>query len=169
MTASALPPALRLSGITRSFPGVLALSDVTFEVAAGSCHALCGENGAGKSTVGRIAAGIHAPDAGELQVFGRTARFSGPRAALQAGIGMVHQELAFCDNLTVAENLCLGALPRRGPFLSRAQLRRRARDMLALIEARELDAPNPQRPRAIIRERRIWGGETYPRLGDGVL
>src|SRR6185436_18189620 len=100
--------------ISKRFPGARALDDVTFDVAPGSCHALCGENGAGKSTLGKILAGIEEPDAGELLVDGRAVSFADPRDALAAGIGMVHQELAFCENLSVAENLCMGALPRRG-------------------------------------------------------
>ncbi|HET7747442.1 MAG TPA: ATP-binding cassette domain-containing protein, partial [Vicinamibacteria bacterium] len=132
---SAAVPALRLEGITRSFPGVLALHEVGLEVAAGSCHALCGENGAGKSTLGRIVAGIYAPDRGTLSVFGRPVRFQGPRDALRAGIAIVHQELAFCENLAVAENLCLGALPARRGFLSRRLLGEQAARMLAVIQA----------------------------------
>ena len=128
-------PIVRFEGVAKRFPGVLALSDVGFEVGPGSCHALCGENGAGKSTLGKILAGIHSLDEGRILVEGRPVRFQGPRAALAAGIGMVHQELAFCENLSVAENLCLAALPARGPFLSRPEMRRRAAEMLAAIEA----------------------------------
>src|SRR5919199_6616609 len=106
-------PAVRFDRITKRFPEVLALSDVSLDIAAGGCHALCGENGAGKSTLGKILAGIYAPDEGRLFVRGREVRFEGPRDALAAGVGMVHQELAFCENLSVAENLCLSALPRR--------------------------------------------------------
>ena len=83
-------PAVRFEKITRRFPGVQALSDVSLEIAAGSCHALCGENGAGKSTLGKILAGIHKPDAGRLFVHGREANFDSPRDALAAGVGMVH-------------------------------------------------------------------------------
>ena len=101
----------------------------------GSCHALCGENGAGKSTLGKILAGIEQPDAGEIAVDGRVVSFEDPRDALAAGIGMVHQELAFCENLSVAENLCLGDLPARGLFVSRAEMETRARAMLDAIEA----------------------------------
>src|SRR5437764_1630984 len=107
-------PAVRFEGISKRFPGARALDSITFEIAAGSCHALCGENGAGKSTLGKIIAGIHAPDGGRLLVHGREVHFEGPRDALAAGVGMVHQELAFCDNLSVAENLCLSDLPSRG-------------------------------------------------------
>ena len=129
------PVAIRLQHIVKRFPGVVALDDVGVEVRAGSCHALCGENGAGKSTLGKIVAGVYAPDSGDLEIFGRSVRFGGPAEALAAGIGMVHQELAFCDNLTVAENLCLEALPRSGPFVSRPRMRRRAAEMLAAIGA----------------------------------
>ncbi|MBX7186848.1 MAG: sugar ABC transporter ATP-binding protein [Vicinamibacteria bacterium] len=127
--------ALRFVGVSRTFPGVRALHDVSFAIASGSVHALCGENGAGKSTLGKILAGIHAPDAGHIEVFGEAVRFGSPREALARGIGMVHQELSFCENLSVAENLCLGALPARRFFVDRAAMRARARDMLASIES----------------------------------
>src|SRR6185436_10091837 len=132
-------PAVRFEGISKSFPGVVALQDVSFEVEAGACHALCGENGAGKSTLGRILAGIHAPDAGRLLISGQELAFDSPRDARAKGIAIVHQELAFCENLSVAENLCLGSLPARGPFLSRSELLRRAEEKLSLIGA-ALDA-----------------------------
>ena len=128
-------PAVRFEGIVKNFPGVAALDRVSFDIAAGSCHALCGENGAGKSTLGKILAGIYAPDEGRVVIFGRPVRFTNPAEALEAGIGMVHQELAFCENLSVAENLCLEALPRRGLFVSRSEMERRAAEMLAAIDA----------------------------------
>jgi len=126
--------AVRFEGISKFFPGVQALSDVTLEVASGSCHALCGENGAGKSTLGKILSGIYMPDGGRLFVHGREVHFDSPRDALAAGVGMVHQELAFCDNLSVAENLCLGALPSRRGLVVRDEMERRARTMLAEID-----------------------------------
>ena len=128
-------PAVRFENVTKRFPGALALSDVTLEVAAGACHALCGENGAGKSTLGKLLAGIHAPDAGRVVIHGTPVRFGGPRDALAAGVGVVHQELAFCPNLSVAENLCLGALPTRRGFLSVIEMEKRAEAMLAEIGA----------------------------------
>ncbi|MGH9374284.1 MAG: sugar ABC transporter ATP-binding protein, partial [Vicinamibacterales bacterium] len=123
-------PAVTFERITKRFPGALALDDVSFSVAAGSCHALCGENGAGKSTLGKILAGLHRPDGGRLLVAGHPVDFAGPEHALAAGIGIVHQELAFCENMTVAENLCLGALPSNGPFISRHETDSRARALL---------------------------------------
>ena len=110
---------------------MVALRDVSFDVAAGSCHAICGENGAGKSTLGRILAGVHRADDGGVEIDGTFVRFTSPRAALAAGVAMVHQELAFCDNLTVADNLCLGRLPRRFGVIDERALRQRA---LALLE-----------------------------------
>ena len=128
-------PAVRFEGVSKRFPGARALDDVSFDVAAGSCHALCGENGAGKSTLGKILAGIHSPDAGRIVLFGQPVAFSGPEQALAAGVGMVHQELAFCENLSVAENLCLGSLPASRGFVDRTEMRQRAERMLAAIDA----------------------------------
>ena len=127
---------IQFKGIGKRFPGVQALRDVSFDVARGSCHALCGENGAGKSTLGKILAGIYTPDEGELIVDGKAARFGSPSDAMAAGIGIVHQELAFCENLTVAENLCLGQLPARATFVSRREMLRCARESLAAIQAK---------------------------------
>ena len=131
-----MTPAVHFRGVTKRFPGVQALTDVTFEIAPGACHALCGENGAGKSTLGKLLAGIHRPDEGGVEVGGREVRFSGPRDALAAGVGMVHQELAFCENLSVAENLCLGDLPTRRGLLTRRAMTARAEAMLARIGVR---------------------------------
>ena len=129
-------PAVRFRGIGKAFPGVRALDGVTLDIARGSCHALVGENGAGKSTLGKILAGIYVPDEGTLEVAGRPVRFRAPRDALQAGIGMVHQELLFCENLTVAENLCLGRFPARGPLLDRGRMTELARQWLSELNAR---------------------------------
>src|SRR5438132_332585 len=104
---------LSFKNITKRFPGVLALDRVTFEVKRGSCHALIGENGAGKSTIGKILAGVFTPDEGQILLDDKEIHPSTPLIARQLGIAMVHQELAFCPNLTVAENLCLGELPRK--------------------------------------------------------
>jgi ABC-type sugar transport system ATPase subunit len=127
-------PAVRFDGITKRFPGVVALDRVSFDIAPGSCHALCGENGAGKSTLGKLLAGIHEPDQGRILIAGQPVRFTGPTDALASGVAMVHQELAFCENLSVAENLCLGALPARRGFVSKRELWRRAEAMLTPIE-----------------------------------
>ncbi len=124
---------ISVSGITKRFPGVTALEGVTFEIAPGACHALCGENGAGKSTLGKILAGILRPDEGTISIDGAPMRFASPSDALASGVAMVHQELSFCDNLTVAENLCLGSMPARAGFVSFDHMRRRARQILEPI------------------------------------
>lgn len=123
-------PRVRFAGVTKRFAGIVALRDVSFDVAPGSCHAICGENGAGKSTLGRILAGVHRADAGVVEVDGTPVNFSSPREALAAGVAMVHQELAFCDNLTVGDNLCLRHLPRRFGLVDQQALRRRALELL---------------------------------------
>src|SRR6267154_953475 len=128
-------PFLSFRSITKRFPGVLALDGVSFEVERGSCHALVGENGAGKSTLGKILAGVYVTDEGEIRLDGKPVHAADPLAARKLGIAMVHQELAFCPNLSVAENLCLGDLPRRAGFLDRKRLREQARSMLREIEA----------------------------------
>jgi ABC-type sugar transport system ATPase subunit len=124
---------LEFHNITKRFPGVLALDGVGFTIERGTCHALIGENGAGKSTLGKILAGVYTADGGEIRLDGRVIHPTSPLAARALGIAMVHQELAFCPNLSVAENLCLGDLPRRAGFVKKTELRERARAMLATI------------------------------------
>jgi ABC-type sugar transport system ATPase subunit len=135
---------LSFTGVTKRFPGVLALDGVSFEVERGSCHALIGENGAGKSTLGKILAGVYTADSGEMVFDGKPIHPANPLAARRLGIAMVHQELAFCPNLSVAENLCLGDLPRNRltGWLDRGRMREQARTMLAEIEA-DLDVDQP--------------------------
>ncbi|HUS36194.1 MAG TPA: sugar ABC transporter ATP-binding protein [Verrucomicrobiae bacterium] len=128
-------PVLEFQNITKRFPGVLALDNVSLSIEPGHCHALIGENGAGKSTLGKILAGVYTADSGHILLDGHVINPADPLAARRLGIAMVHQELAFCPNLTVAENLCLGELPK---FLARVDysaMRQRARGMLEQIEA----------------------------------
>ncbi|MBN2491019.1 MAG: sugar ABC transporter ATP-binding protein [Planctomycetes bacterium] len=138
----AAEPLIRFEHISKAFGGVQALAGVSFDVAAGSTHALMGENGAGKTTLGNILGGIHRPGQGRVVFAGRTADFHEPRDALRQGVAIVHQELAFCPDLTVAENLCLGDLPRRGLLVDRAALRARARARLGRIGV-DLDVDQP--------------------------
>jgi ABC-type sugar transport system ATPase subunit len=150
-------PVVGFERVTKRFPGVLALDAVSLDVGAGSCHALCGENGAGKSTLGKILAGIYSIDSGRVLVNGEPVRFSGPRDALDAGIGMVHQELAFCSNLSVAENLCLGSMPARRGFVSRATTTRRAEEMLDQIGL-SLDVRQPLAELSIAHQQMVQIG-----------
>jgi general nucleoside transport system ATP-binding protein len=102
-------PAVELRGITKRFPGVVANHDVFVSVQRGSIHAIIGENGAGKSTLMKILYGMQRPDEGEILIDGEPVRFTSPQQAIQHGIGMVHQHFMLADNLTVLENVALGA------------------------------------------------------------
>ena len=104
---------VRMTGIGKSFPGVMALRGARFDLRAGEVHALMGENGAGKSTLMKVLAGIYRPDAGAIEVGGAEATLDGPRAAQAQGIGIIHQELALMNDLTVAQNIFIGREPRR--------------------------------------------------------
>jgi simple sugar transport system ATP-binding protein len=102
-------PVVELRGITKRFPGVVANSDVNLTVLAGEVHAVCGENGAGKSTLMKILYGMQQPDEGTISINGKEIRLRNPQDAIRAGIGMVHQHFMLADNLTVRENVLLGA------------------------------------------------------------
>ncbi|MCP4381925.1 MAG: sugar ABC transporter ATP-binding protein, partial [Hyphomicrobiales bacterium] len=104
-------PLLELVGISKSFGGVQALRDVDFSLRAGEIHGLVGENGAGKSTLMKIIAGVHHDYQGVMRLDGEQVHFRSARAALDAGVGMVHQELSIAPDLTVAENVFLGSQP----------------------------------------------------------
>lgn len=106
-------PALRLENIVKTFPGVRALDGVSFAVMPGEVHALMGENGAGKSTLMKVLGGIYQPDEGQIIVSERQAQMASPLEAKANGIVFIHQELSLADELSVAENVYLGELPRR--------------------------------------------------------
>ena len=108
-----MAPAIELIGITKRFPGVIANENVDLTVEDGEIHAICGENGAGKSTLMKILYGMQAADEGTIRVMGQEVRFSSPTDAIAAGIGMVHQHFMLADQLTVLENVILGAEPTR--------------------------------------------------------
>ena len=128
-------PLIGFRGISKRFPGTVALQGVNFEVKAGACHALMGENGAGKSTLGKILAGIHRPDDGQIEIKGVAQHFKSPLDAQRAGVGIVHQELSFCPNLSVGENVCLSHLPNRGGRVDWSTLYQKAQGYLDEIGA----------------------------------
>jgi len=140
-----MAPLISVQDVSKSFPGVRALSRVRFELLAGEVHALVGENGAGKSTLMKILAGIYARDSGEVLYNGEPVSFASPRAAQMRGIGIIHQELQLMNHLTVAQNIFIGREPRGrlGIFLDEDRLNRQARDILAHMHL-NLD------PRAIV-------------------
>ncbi|HLY51859.1 MAG TPA: sugar ABC transporter ATP-binding protein, partial [Steroidobacteraceae bacterium] len=117
--------------VSKSFPGVRALDEVSILLKRGTVHALVGENGAGKSTLMRIIAGICTPDAGELRLEGKPVRCGSPREALACGIAMIHQELNLMPFMSVAENIWIGREPLNALGLVRhGELRRRTRALL---------------------------------------
>ena len=118
-------PVVELTGITKRFPGVVANRDVHLSVRAGEVHAVVGENGSGKSTLMKILYGMQRPDEGTISVRGEPVRFGNPGDAIAAGIGMVHQHFMLADNLTVLENVVLGAEPTRRGWLDSGAARRR--------------------------------------------
>jgi ABC-type sugar transport system ATPase subunit len=125
---------LKISGISKRFPGVQALQDVSFDVAKGSIHAVMGENGAGKSTLMQVIAGVYQPDTGTIEFAGETLHFNNPAEAQAKGIAIVYQELNLAPNLSIAENIFLGTEPRKTLwFLDRANLRAKAAEAMAQL------------------------------------
>ncbi len=114
---------VELAGLSRSFPGVKAVSDVTLSFEPGRLYALVGENGAGKTTLMRLLYGMLRPDSGEIHIDGRQIKMAGSQDAIAAGLGMVHQHFMLIDTLSVAENLVLGAEPLRRGFLDHGAAR----------------------------------------------
>src|SRR5262249_13062369 len=120
-------PLVRMEGIGKAFPGVVALDGVDFELLPGEVHALAGGNGSGKSTLVKILYGALQPDAGTIHVDGEAVSFSSPRHAIEHGIVAISQELTLAPTLTVAENVLMGRLPRRRGAIDWPSARRLAR------------------------------------------
>jgi len=134
--------AVQLTGIEKRFPGVIANHDVNLNVRRGTIHAIVGENGAGKSTLMKTLYGMHQPEAGTITVEGVQHKFKSPSDAIAAGIGMVHQHFMLADNLTVLENIVLGAEPTSRGVLRLGKARER---LQAIMESTgthvDLDLP----------------------------
>jgi ABC-type sugar transport system ATPase subunit len=125
---------LAFRGISKSFPGVKALDDVNLDVKRGEVHAIVGENGAGKSTLMKIAAGIYQPDSGQISLNGEPVQITSAQRALRLGIAMVPQELNLVPEMTVAENILLGAEPRKAlGVVDWQRLRQQACEILAAL------------------------------------
>ena len=105
---------LELNGITKRFGATTALDAVSVSFESGTVHGLCGENGAGKSTMGKVVTGVHQPDEGAITLRGNEVVVANPRRALEMGISMTHQETLFVPELTVTENVLMTTLPLRG-------------------------------------------------------
>lgn len=137
-------PILQLSNISKHFGPISALENISLSVAPGEVIGLMGDNGAGKSTLARIIAGNFVPSEGEMLFDGKVVRFQQAVEARRAGIEIVHQDLALCDNLTAAENVFLGREIRRGVwpllFLNQREMRRRAGLLFQELKSETLPA-----------------------------
>ena len=135
--ASALSSSiLEMRGISKTFPGVKALSNVQLSVAAGEVHALMGENGAGKSTLMKILSGAYQADpGGEIRVAGMPMKANGPIEAREAGVSIIYQELALAPNLTVAENIYINREPRRAGLIDRGAMNEGSKGVLQRLGA----------------------------------
>jgi ribose transport system ATP-binding protein len=141
-TNGARPPLLTMEGVTKAFPGVVALSGASLRVGRGEVHALVGQNGAGKSTLVRILTGAHRRDTGEVIFDGQAVDFRTPQAAQQAGVSTIYQEINLVPYRSIAENIFLGREPRRFGLLDWRTMNRNARDLLRRLDI-SLDVTRP--------------------------
>ncbi len=128
--------ALEAEGISKFFPGVKALDNVSLRIRPGSVHALMGENGAGKSTLMKCLIGIYRPDKGTIRIKGEPVQFQDTMDALRSGISMIHQELNLVPHMTVAENIWLGREPMKFGFVDHALLNRQTQELLNKLNIR---------------------------------
>jgi simple sugar transport system ATP-binding protein len=133
---------LTMTGISKEFPGVKALSEVDFRLLPGEVHALMGENGAGKSTLIKVLTGVYDIDQGGIVLDGQPVEFTGPLQAQHAGISTVYQEINLCSNLSVAENIFIGREPRFFGHIRWSKVERRARELLRRLQL-DIDVSAP--------------------------
>jgi len=129
-TPAVQAPLVSMTGISKSFPGVQALDNVDLTLYGGEVHALAGENGSGKSTLAKILYGFYQPDRGEISLAGERVALQSPRRAIELGIAAISQELTLGPTLSVAENVLMGRLPRRGGLVDWPKARRVAAEAL---------------------------------------
>ena len=153
-----------MTGVSKRFPGVLALEDVHLEVGPSEIHALLGENGAGKSTLLKILSGAHSADAGEIELFGEPVAFATPHDAQRAGIVTIYQEFTLAPDMTIAENVFIGREPGSKLFVS---WRRMAAETKAIAERIGLKR-DPDDAGARSFRRRAAAGRDRPRALDAV-
>ena len=138
-------PLFCMTRVSKSFGATRALTEISFAVKAGEIRALVGENGAGKSTLLSVLAGVHEPDSGVMEVCGAPFAPRGPGDARSSGVAMIHQELAIAPDLSIAENIALGAEPSRAGFVDRARARERATTALRRLTSEPIDVDRAAR------------------------
>jgi len=157
-------------GVEKRFAGVHAVKDVTIELRPGEVHCLIGENGAGKSTVVKMLAGVHRPDAGHVRVGGTEVKLRNPHDALSRGVSTVFQELTLVPEMTVAENVALGQEPLRGPgILNRARRRQWTRELLAELGVEEIRAGDKVKDLGIAQQQLVEIAKAVSREGERVV
>lgn len=136
----------RIMNITKTFPGVVALDNVSFDIKKGEIQAIIGENGAGKSTLMNILSGVYHPDSGQVEFDGKNVRFKDPRDAQHHGIAMIHQELSLARYMTVAENIYQGRMPVNGVgMVNRRKMNKDSREFLNKLNVTNID------PRTLVK------------------
>ena len=130
----------KLNGISKIFPGVRALDNVSFDIYSGEVHAVVGENGAGKSTLMNILSGVYPADEGTVEFEGKPVLFREPKEAQLAGIAMIHQELSLAPHMTAAENVYVGRMPKKGLFIDKVKM---YRDTQAFLDELGIDYISP--------------------------
>ena len=125
---------IEIRNISKSFPGVKALKNVSLDIYSGEVHVLIGENGAGKSTLIKIITGIYQNDSGEIRLKGKLVHFTNPRQAIKAGISVIHQELSLIPDLTVADNMFLGREIAKGKFLEKKVMNQRTQEIFSSLD-----------------------------------
>ncbi len=162
------PPLLEMRGITKTFPGVQALTNVNFDVRAGEVHALVGENGAGKSTLMKILAGVYERDAGEIWLKGKPVNFTNPRQAQLAGIVTIYQELNQVPEMSVTENIFLGSELERGIVLRWSDMHDRARELLGKLHL-DIDPRQPIRQLGVGQQQMVEVAKALHQQADLII
>ena len=153
--ATSAPIALRMRGICKAYPGVVALNNVDLEVRSGEVHVLLGENGAGKSTLMKVLSGAVPRDAGDIEIDGRAAHIANPHDAHEVGVRTIYQELTLVPYLSAAENIFLGREPQRLPgLIDRRRMRRRTQELLSELGLR-VDPDKPVRELGIAQQQMV--------------
>src|SRR5271154_6954846 len=145
---------LKMSGVSKRFPGVLALEDVHLEVGEAEIHALLGENGAGKSTLLKILSGAQAADSGTIELFGEPVAFATPHDAQRAGIVTIYQEFTLAPDMSIAENVFIGREPGSRLFVSWRQLAAQTRAITDRIGLRR-DPMTPVRDLSVAEQQLV--------------
>ena len=134
---------MELRNITKYFPGVIALKDMSFEVRTGEVHGLIGENGAGKSTLIKVLTGVNIPEKGKIIIDGNEVELKNPNVAKSYGVGCIYQELNICPDMSVTDNLFMNYYPKKnGPLLDYKWMNEKAKEIMTQLGV-DIDVSTP--------------------------